>query len=77
MRVFLFWVLALGCWVGSIAAWIMFGNASADWQGLGPNPSNADIYPIENNLLLGSYGGIFLSLAALIFSALAGRRLTR
>ncbi len=77
MRVIVFWVMALGCWVGSIAAWIMFGKASADWGGLGPNPSNADIYPIENNLLLGFYGGIILSLAALIFSALAGLRLTR
>lgn len=49
-------------------------NAASDMGALGPNPSNAEIYPIENRQLLGFGLGVLLSISAMIAMYFAGRR---
>ena len=48
MKKAIYLVIALSLWVGSVFAWGMESSASFDWGALEDNPSNADIYPIEN-----------------------------
>lgn len=74
MKKAIYLVIALSLWVGSVFAWGMESSASFDWGALEDNPSNADIYPIENRQLLGFGLGILLSLAAMVMTYFAGRR---
>ena len=67
--------IAICLWVGSVVAWGVESSASFDWGALGPNPSNAEIYPIENQKLLGFGLGMLTSLAALIFAYVGGFRM--
>lgn len=73
MRTVVYLAIALACWFGSIISWGMAAGAYFDWGALGDGPSNAEIYPIENRLLLGFGLGTLLSLSAMIVTWFAGR----
>jgi len=73
MRALLLWGLAIALWVGSIRGWFAVAEADVAMQALGPLPSNAEVYPIENKLLLGFSSGIVLSFLAMIVTWVAGR----
>lgn len=77
MRGFFLWIIAIALWVGSIFGWGAYADAQSAWNALGPSPSNAEIYPIENKLLLGFVSGLGLSFAAMIVAAFAGARAAR
>lgn len=77
MRAIIFTLLAVALWIGSVVAWSQFADATSDLDALGPNASNAEIYPIENRQLTGFALGMTLSLLAIVFGGLAGRNCTR